>query len=50
MTLRVGCATPTDFWTASFDDKQAMMRRLADGGVDQVFICLLYTSPSPRDA
>ncbi len=38
MTLRVGCATPTDFWTASFDDKQAMMRRLADGGVDQVFI------------
>lgn len=38
MSPIIGFATPTNFWSASFEDKQAMLAQLADTNVDQVFI------------
>jgi len=34
----IGFATPTRFWKAGFDEKQAIMRQLDDAGVDQVYM------------
>ncbi len=38
MSCTIGFATPTNFWTSGFEEKQATMQKLSDGGVDQVFI------------
>ena len=38
MSCLIGFATPTRFWKAGFDEKQAIMRQLDDAGVDQVYM------------
>lgn len=38
MTLTIGYATPTNLWTSSFDEKQAILRQLVDAGIDQVYM------------
>ena len=36
-------------WEEEFGGLASWLRRLEEGQVDQLNICLLYTSPSPRD-
>lgn len=36
--LTIGFATPVDLWSSSFEEKQATVARLADAGVDQLFM------------
>ena len=38
MSCLIGFATPTRFWKAGFDEKQAIMRQLDEAGVDQVYM------------
>ena len=38
MTLEIGFATPTNLWSAPFDEKQRVLQQLADAGVDQVYM------------
>lgn len=38
MTLKVGFATPTKFWTSTLDEKQATLAKLADAGVDHIYM------------
>ena len=38
MTLKIGAATPAGFWSYSFEEKQQLLARLTEVGVDQVFI------------
>lgn len=38
MSCVIGFATPTRFWKAGFDEKQAIMRQLDAAGVDQVYM------------
>ncbi len=36
--LTIGFATPVDLWSSSFDEKQATVERLADAGIDQLYM------------
>ena len=38
MRLTIGAATPAGFWSYSFEEKQDLLGRLTNAGVDQVFI------------
>jgi len=38
MSLTIGFATPTNLWSAPFDEKQRILERLASAGVDQVYM------------
>jgi len=38
VSLIVGFATPTNFWSSSFDEKQATLKALTDAGIDQVYM------------
>lgn len=38
MTVQIGYATPTTLWKSSFDEKQRLIQRLVDVGIDRVYM------------
>ena len=47
--LDVAAAVDLVFWPIAMDFKYKDVEAMADGEIDLCVICLLYTSPSPRD-